>query len=361
MNVAHVIADLSRINFGIWNAALFASSQIKLNHNIDSCAIVCQDEDTSVNGPTLPLIWMGKKMIPDNLIASLAKMGFTPSNTIIVSHGCWLKPTRLGYSFKKKGFRWIHVPHGMLEPWSLKNGRLKKALYYHLRERHYLQRADIIRAVSKSEGKNLALKLKRKIQVVENGVVVPPFVKKNDESLNFIFMARLHFKKGIIPLLKAWNKVMQDTKTSLTIAGPDEGELEKMKPYLQGNARYVGPVYGTDKINLLQRSHYYLLPSHSEGFPTSVLEAMSYGLIPMISEGCNFPEVFENKLGYQIEPDEAHITPELLALRDKPFDHVLSRRNYDFIAENYSEQAISEKLFSLYSAIFNPAAFSAAH
>ena len=39
--------------------------------------------------------------------------------------------------------------------------------------------------------------------------------------------------------------------------------------------------------------------SKSDGFPNSVVEDTVYGLIPRISEGCYFTEVFEKNLGYK--------------------------------------------------------------
>jgi glycosyltransferase involved in cell wall biosynthesis len=162
-------------------------------------------------------------------------------------------------------------------------------------------------------------------------------------------MARLHQKKGIVPLVKAWTKVMKNAPAKLIIAGPDEGELSKFHHFLGGNVVYLGPVYGDEKVKLLNEAHYYVLPSFSEGFPSSVLEAMSFGAIPLISKGCNFPEVFDQKLGYNIEPDEISIGKVLSMLRVRDYDTAKSHENHLFIKEGYAESRIAEKLFALYS------------
>ncbi|MEJ0030745.1 MAG: glycosyltransferase [Bacteroidota bacterium] len=87
-------------------------------------------------------------------------------------------------------------------------------------------------------------------------------------------------------MVEAWHAInSQNNSVKLIIAGPDEGELKHIQHLIKGNVEYAGAVYGDGKKKLLNEASYYLLPSYSEGFPTSVLEAMSYGQIPLISSG----------------------------------------------------------------------------
>ncbi len=108
-------------------------------------------------------------------------------------------------------------------------------------------------------------------------------------------------KKGIVPLVKAWlqSALLNNTACRLIIAGPDEGELPLIQSLITDatNIEYIGMVSGDAKDKLLASASYYLLPSFSEGFPTSLLEAMEKGAIPVITRGCNFNEVFEQNIG----------------------------------------------------------------
>jgi len=344
--VIHLVSNVQPINFGIWNAALFGSHYLREKYGINSCLVVCSKKATIPESIAFPVLWWQSI---EKLLHELNEIGFTPSESVVVSHGCWQMPTRLGHRLQKQGFKWIYTPHGMLEPWSLSNHRLKKMVYFHLFESRFFKLADAVRAVSETEKANLQKLMKNTVRVIENGVVLPSLTTKVQTNLQFLFMARLHFKKGILPLVRAWSNCMPDTNAQLTIAGPDEGELDKIRPYLNEKVKYVGPVYGEAKEKLLEQSHYYLLPSYSEGFPTSVVEAMSYGLVPLISRGCNFPEVFQNNLGYLIEPNEESILTQLISLKRKPFDDRLSKQNHQFIKENYSDGAIGEKLKEMYA------------
>jgi glycosyltransferase involved in cell wall biosynthesis len=355
MQIIHIVHNLAPINFGIWNAAFFSTSWLKENYDIETRAWVCEKSpDTMEPGSNLHITYLDGKDIGSLLTLKrlVADQEITPDRSIIVTHGSWLKPTRMGAVLRSLGFRWVYVPQGMLEPWSLAQGRLKKLLYYFLFEGRVIKNATRVRAVSENEQENLTHKLKRSIDLVENGVKIPPYEEKKFDVQIYLFMARLHFKKGIVPLVKAWKEVMQDDRgKKLVIAGPDEGELKKIEGFLGGNIEYAGAVYGDDKFRLLRRSNYFILPSYSEGFPSSVLEAMSFGLIPLISEGCNFHHVFRHRLGYKTEPNTESIVSVLRQLKAKPFDAQLSFKNHTFISNHYSEECIGRKLFNLYSEI----------
>lgn len=354
MQVIHIISSLSKINFGIWNAALFSSSWLLENFAINTRVWICEHSpDTVESLHDLQITYLDQQTLSD-ITFLLKEQSLTKDNSIFVSHGCWLQPTRLGHELSRLGFQWLYVPHGMLEPWSLKQSKIKKFLYYFFYEGRLNKAAARVRAVSEEEQKNLSHKLNRQVDLVENGVRVMPFTEKTQGPYIFLFMARLHFKKGIVPLVKAWSKIMRDDpQKKLIIAGPDEGELKNIEPFIKGNVQYAGAVYGEDKIQLLRQAHYYMLPSFSEGFPTSVLDAMSYGLIPLISRGCNFNHVFSQGLGYQIEPEIESIESVLLKLKDMKFDSALSSRNHEFILNRYSEECIGRKLFNLYADMIN--------
>jgi len=351
MVVVHIVSSINTTNFGIWNAAIFGSNYLRLSWSVSSELWVCKKTENDTINPEIPYNYFEKHQLTVRGINKWLSQ-FDRGKSIIVTHGAWLKPTFIGYRAKKNGFRWVYLSHGMFEPWALQVGKLKKKVYFLLFEKRMCSQADIIRAVSKPEENNLKALLKCNIVLIRNGVRMPDFVPsaKSTAELIFLFLARLHYKKGILPLVKAWHTVMKDRNdVKLLIVGPDEGELEKIYPFISGNINYIGPLFGEDKKKMLLRAHYYVLPSFSEGFPTSVVEAMSYGVIPVISEGCNFPEVFEEGLGFKITPEEESIYPMLKLLGSETYSLDLSRRNIAYVKNNLSESIISNMLYDMYN------------
>ena len=72
---------------------------------------------------------------------------------------------------------------------------------------------------------------------------------------------------------------------------------------LENNIIFHGSAFGIEKEQFYIKADAYILPSHSEGLPMTVLEAWSYSLPAIITPECNIPEGFENNAAISIAPD----------------------------------------------------------
>lgn len=347
MLVVNIVDRIDMVNFGIWNAATATAPILNAKYGVISQLWFPRTTDPIPQD--LPgMIDLFPIDNPDDLPS-------LPSDTIVVTHGCWRLPTRLGYRLKKKGYPWMFVPHGMLEPWSMSQKWYLKFPYYWLFEKPQSTHADVVRAVSLPEKLNLQRIYSHVIHIPNGNFPPKNILAKNWTSspLNFLFLARLHKKKGLIPLLRSWKRSSLNNNPAfrLIIAGPDDGLLGWLKNQLPGtsNVSYIGPVFGEEKNQLLQQAHFFVLPSFSEGFPTSVVEAMQYGLIPIISEGCNFPEAFEQELAIKVLPEETHIKEilEHLTTNLNDLDH-RSEKCRSFAQQYYSLEHIADLQYHYY-------------
>jgi len=347
-------------------------------------------------------IWFPEStsIIPDEIqqhrFRQISKQNFSlkdlPSkNIIFISHGCWSWATRFGHFMKNFGHGWIAVPHGMLEPWSMNQKWFKKQSYFHFIEKRKLKNADTFIAVGGPEADNL----KRwfdKVEHIPNGI--EPFIGETSEKVDhensrsgkqellnenpniqihksldlslitFLFLGRLHIKKGVVPLVKAWlnSSLWNDNRFQLIIAGPDEGEQAKIRTLLdeQLNRESLianhqlqiiipGPIYGQEKSELLQKSIFFILPSQSEGFPTSIIEAMTYGCIPIITDGCNFPEAIEAGVSERIEFNISSIRNKLEEVSTWNNNEIenISIKVKEFVDNHYSLALIARKQYDL--------------
>lgn len=131
---------------------------------------------------------------------------------------------------------------------------------------------------------------------------------KDKECVQFIFLGLICDAKGIFDLIDTikLHKNYLTGKFKLHIGG--NGDVERLCKLielfeLQDIVLYEGWVDKEKKAELLSNSDVFILPSHTEGVPISILEAMSYGL-PVISTCVGgIPEIVENNVnGYLFQP-----------------------------------------------------------
>jgi len=352
MRIINIVDNATKVNFGIWNAAISTAEILEKEYGVRSELWYPEIEETLFDERlnTIALPSMKESLIPK----IIAIHDLDPSETVICTHGCWRFPTRWGAAFQKRGFKWVYVPHGMLEPWSLMQKKWQKKVYLNFIEGVLANKADMIRAVGAPEHKNLVNLFPKhpQLNLIPNGVPEhqPDFGLKDNTVRNVLYMSRLHHKKCVRELVAAWlqSDLNNDPGYQLTIAGPDQGELEEINRLLatqaENNVQYIGSVYNEEKEMWLNRSSFYTLPSKSEGFPTAILEAMCYGLVPIITEGCNFPDVFTEKLGVQVSPKVEDIKAGLNSIKQMSDAEMrtLQERSADYINANYSLPIIAK-------------------
>jgi glycosyltransferase involved in cell wall biosynthesis len=237
-------------------------------------------------------------------------------------HGIWETHCAVGASFAQACRRpYILSAHGMLERWALQAKRLKKAVYATLVETNNLRKATCLRALTQAEvGDYRRIGLTNPIAVVPNGVAIPERVQATlfqeayphmaDKRI-VLFLGRLHPKKGLAMLLRAWARsAVSFDDAHLVLAGPD---FEDTRAMLEGlvdelgirhQVTFTGMLAGPMKWGALAASNVFVLPSFSEGFSVAVLEALGMGLPVIITEGCNLPEVAESRCGWVSKPEQ---------------------------------------------------------
>ena len=145
----------------------------------------------------------------------------------------------------------------------------------------------------------------------------------------------------------------------LLIVGPDQGEQAKIEHFIaksgKNNIELVGPAFGGEKERYLRQSHFFVLPSHSEGFPTSVIEAMAFGCVPLLSPGCNFPEATANDLAISVLPNVDAIRKGLGVAFGMSESEIQTTRQsgFRFIADNYSTDAIAKLQYQAFESLLN--------
>ncbi|MEZ9207063.1 glycosyltransferase family 4 protein [Vibrio splendidus] len=121
-------------------------------------------------------------------------------------------------------------------------------------------------------------------------------------ELNILYLSNLMYSKGVLDLVYAVSSLNEKGyKVNLILAGDflnDDymtgNELKEIvDAKLTGKIRYVGVLTGSDKEEVLEKSHVFCLPTFykSEAQPISIIEAMAYSNLVLTTRH-NFNEDF---------------------------------------------------------------------
>jgi signal transduction histidine kinase/glycosyltransferase involved in cell wall biosynthesis len=221
----------------------------------------------------------------------------------------------------RAGVPYILRTAGMLEPWALKKGWLKKKLHMALVSRRHLSQARALQATSYVEARHLAgLGLGSPIAVVAHGVELEARdTVRRDADVEarwpqlkgvrrLLFLGRIDPVKGTMPLAEAWGRVARDFPDwRLVIAGPDwaghRAELEESLSIrgVRDKTIFVGTVRGSDKRLLLAGCDLFVQPSFQENFGITIAEALACGLPVITTKGTPWQVLSVRGAGWWID------------------------------------------------------------
>jgi len=195
-------------------------------------------------------------------------------------------------------------PRGGLVRYSMTQKALRKRLYFKLVEGRIVKHTSAIHYTAELEEEQTAyLGLKAPCFVLPNGLGLREFAdlpEKDRARTNLglpfdaaitLYLGRLHARKGLDILLKAFAKWAQGrSKALLILAGPDGGQKEQLERLAQrlGFARQVlftGYVHPDKRNMFLRAADIFALTTYpGENFGNAAVEAMLAGVPVLVSE-----------------------------------------------------------------------------
>jgi len=232
-------------------------------------------------------------------------------------------------------------------------------------ERSAAESADLIIAVSnrtREQVKRLGAD-ERKIRVVYNGVDSGRFssVKmdgkaaeqlKKDKKI-VLFLGRLTEQKGPVQFLHAAKKVLAKNPNVLfVVAG--KGELlpllinMSLELGISQNVKFLGYVPEDEQAKLYKLADVYVMPSTSEPFGITALEAMSSGVPVIISKTSGVAEIVRSAIRVDFWDINAMAEKILAVLK---YDTLRATMSYLSVAEaaHYSWERTAEETMNVYN------------
>jgi len=230
---------------------------------------------------------------------------------VIHNHGVWMMPNvYAGRACRRySNCRLVVSPRGMLSRWALSFHPLRKRLFWHAFQRDALGGAACFHATADNEYEDVRrLGFTQPVCVLPNGIDVPPLVRhRPDDRRRLLFLSRVHPKKGVDILLRAWQAIEDRfPQWDLDIVGPDDQYyLPKMQALaarlLLKRVRFGGPLYGEDKLQAYRAADLFVLPTHSENFGLAVAEALAAGTPAIVTVGAPWAQLVSRHAGWWID------------------------------------------------------------
>jgi len=207
-----------------------------------------------------------------------------------------------------------------------------------------------------------------KIHLIPNGVEIPKKIKDYTLlSYEIVYIGAMRFQpkklrieqKNLEFLIRSF-KIVSDKLPKLKLIMVGDGNyrayLEKIVEKLNIQKKVIFTGYQTDINSFLERGDIFVNPSHFEGMPNAVLEAMAKGVLVFCS---NIPEhqyIIQNNnngvlFNHTLEEDLAE---RILDFYKKPghyFDIADKGRSY--VIKNHSIQELVKLLLEMYNTIIN--------
>lgn len=205
-----------------------------------------------------------------------------------------------------------------------------------------------------------------KLVTIHNGVEIAKedasprsLAEKSPHEIRIIFVGRLATQKDPLLLLRAYRDLPEELRSRGRVEFVGDGPLRKR---LEGAVRDFrledrvvlhGNLPREEVFRLLKGAHLFVLTSNYEGFPRSVLEAMSVGLPVIATDVGGVREIVTPDCGILVARGDVSAVKQALEtlMRDSSRREAMGKNARARIENFFSLQKMCETTHSLYDAV----------
>ncbi len=307
------------------------------------------------------------------------QLGEAESPDIYHLHGAWLRAMHYGAVEAARRKRpYVLELMGMYEPWALRQKWLQKRMVRWWFQDRILGEAACLHVNSTQEAEYLRkLGFKPPIAVIPVGVDL----EENDQRKAtlpsespwheldgrpfVLFLSRLHPKKGLELLIRAWATVQRsrhstlDTRHSdwlLVIAGAgtqsyvDECRQLAAELGIAEQCLWAGHVDESLKSWMFSRAQCYVLPTSSENFGNVIAEALAHGTPVITTRHTPWTDLPKHRCGWLINNTESEMSQALNeAMRmDAATRQEMGKNGEELIRRCYSLELVCRNIQAVY-------------
>lgn len=174
--------------------------------------------------------------------------------------------------------------------------------------------------------------------------------KLNEEDIIITFTGRLVKEKGILNLIDAMKLVNEKYKNVYLFIAGEGPLLDRIKEMKIKNIVVLGKIHFEEVVELLNDTDIFCLPSESEGFSTSVLEAVACNcLIITTKQGGSKELIINEDFGLIIDNNEAATiySAILKALNEPVWKSKALENAYQRLINNFTWDITSDNVIKI--------------
>jgi len=198
----------------------------------------------------------------------------------------------------------------------------------------------------------------QRIKVVHNWITPGRSIAKHEKKIVgtpiFIFVGWLVKEKGVEELIGAieGSEKLRDSVVMLAGGGTLKSSIEeKVRQKDLQNVRLLGWMSPSELDELYRQCHVFVLPSYAEGFPNSLLEAISQGLAVIATPVGGIPDSAQQSVNAELV--ERKNVSSLRKAMEKFVDNpelvsTYSRQSLEIARKNHDRDKNCSKLFGIF-------------
>ncbi len=225
--------------------------------------------------------------------------------------------------------------------------------------RSFLDNAACIITVSERwQGWMRSITRNPRVVSIPNPVALPQNAPAERSDALVAFVGRIEGAKGIFDLIEAVNEV-RATIPGVRLECAGDGDIEAALRHvavrgIRPNVHFTGWVSPRRREELLARATVFVLPSHAEGMPMSLLEAMAAGCPVIATNVGGIPDVVTDGVNGLLVPagDRDALALALHRLLvDRTLAEGLGREARETIRRRFTTEHAVERLDQIYSGL----------
>ncbi|MCP3032934.1 glycosyltransferase family 4 protein [Halobacillus sp. A1] len=287
---------------------------------------------------------------------------------LVVFHGVYkVEYISLYKCLSKLNIPYIIVPRVSLTKGAQNQKSIKKKISNLLLFNKFIYSSSSIQYLTENERK-LSDNFNKKNFVVGNGVDLPVSNDKIiNKKINLTFIGRFDINhKGLDVLMLAIIQLKEflekyDVKVNLYGSDFNNGKKQLLRLTEENNLEDIlsvnNAVFLKEKEEVLRKTDVFLATSRFEGHPMAVIEAMSYGIPCILTEGTNMLEELEKyDAGWKTELDPTRISASIAEAIQNPTELIVKGQNARKLTEeNYTWESIGKKTIEFYEEVISGA------